>query len=314
MIRRRGNLGLVLLVLVGTIAPAASAQTPSLRADEGEWSGHVSFVGGGIPFRGSFQFTSAGGVVEGSFGWSSDTVSVGGVVSGPDTMPRFDLTSVLTGGIDVPDVSGGGEIMFTAGTCERLEGTGVNIDVAQMVDISSIVWWAIRTTSAPDIGAFLDAYDTLRQEVADVLATLETGAVVLGGGVLGRIEPLLAEAERLASQLNRTEGCGIEFYRSIIAIEIGQLFDFLLANPNVNEFVLAQILLTAARAGLIGSGNEAGPSDLDAVAQGLLEVRIASAIEAADPVELLILALVAEDLGWDDLAADARFALEVMGP
>jgi hypothetical protein len=183
-----------------------------------------------------------------------------------------------------------------------------------MVDVSSIEWWAIRTTSAPDIRSFLDAYDSLRQEVADVLATLEMGGVVLGGGVLERIEPLLAAAERLAAQLSRAEGCGIEFYRSIIASEVGQIFDYLLANPDVNEFVLAQILLTAARAGLIGGGDEAGSTGNDAAAQALLEARILGAIEAADPVELLFLGLIAEDLGWDDLAADARFALEAMGP
>lgn len=313
MFRRRRAVLLAVLVLLAALVPAASAQTGELRAGEGEWAGHVSFVSGGIPFRGSFQFTSVAGEVEGSFGWAGEGVSVGGVVTGPDTMPRFDLTSVVSNGIDVPDVSGGGEIMFTAGTCERLEGTGVNIDVAQMVDVASIVWWAVRTTSTPDVDPFLDAYDALRLEVAGVLATLEAGGAVLGGGVFERIEPLLAEAERLAAQLQRTEGCGLEFYRSIVAIEVEQLLDHLFANPDVDEFLLAQILLTAARAGVIGSGNEAGPGEADLAAQALLEARIADAIEAADPTDLLVLALIAEDLGWDDLAADARFALEAVG-
>lgn len=313
MTRRPRSVSLIVLALSVALVPAASAQTPVLRAAQGDWVGHVGFVGGGIPFRGSFQFTSSGGEVEGTFGWSSSTVVVGGVVSGPDTMPRFDLTSVISGGVDVPDVSGGGEIMFTAATCERLEGTGVNIDVAQMVEISSISWWAVRTTSVSDIGPFLDAYDALRLEIADVLSTLERGGIVLGGGVFERVEPLLAEAERLAARLGRTERCGLEFYRSLLAGEVGGLFAYLIANPDVEPFLLAQLLLTAARAGIIGSGSEAGPGDADLAAQGLLEARIAAAIEADDPTELLILVLVAEDLGWDGLAADARLALEAVG-
>lgn len=312
MTRRSRALCLAGLLVLVTLVPPASAQTPTLRAADGDWSGHVSFVSGGIPFRGSFAFTSAGGEVEGSFGWSGGSVVVGGAVSGPDTMPRFDLTSVVSNGIDVPDVSGGGEIMFTAGTCERLEGTGVNIDVQQMVDSSSIVWWAVRSSAAPDIDAFLDAYDALRLEVAEVLDTLD-GGVVLGGGVFARIEPLLAEAERLAAQLDRSEGCGSEFYRSVLASEVSRLFEYLFENPDVEAFLLAQILLTAARAGLIGSGNEAGPDANDLAVQDLLEARINAAIEAADTTELTYLSAIAEDLGYDELAADALFALEAVG-
>jgi len=312
MTRRSRVFGLVMLLVLVTLVPAASAQTPALRAAEGDWSGHVSFVSGGIQFRGSFAFTSAGGEVEGSFGWSGGGAVVGGVVSGPDTMPRFDLTSVVSNGIDVPDVTGGGDILFTAGTCERLEGTGVNIDVQQMVDSSSIVWWAVRSEAAPDIDAFLDAYDALRLEVAGVLDTLD-GGVVLGGGVFARVEPLFAEAERLAAQLDRSEGCGIEFYRSILAMEVGLLLDYLYANPDIEAFLLAQILLTAARAGIIGSGGEAGPDGNDLAVQDLLEARINSAIEAADSVELVYLSAIAADLGYDELAADALFALEAVG-
>jgi hypothetical protein len=139
MTRRTRALALVALLAFTTLVPAASAQTPALRAEEGDWSGHVSFVSGNIAFRGGFRFTSIGGEVEGTFGWSGGGAVIGGVVSGPDTMPRFDLTSLVSNGVDIPDVTGGGEILFTAGTCERLEGTGVNIDVQQMVDSSTIV-------------------------------------------------------------------------------------------------------------------------------------------------------------------------------
>jgi hypothetical protein len=309
MSSRRGRIVLTLLLLVGVIAPSASAQTSALRAGDGDWVGHVGFVGGEIPFRGSFAFTSSGGEVEGTFDWSGASVVTSGVVSGPDTMPRFDLTKVVSAGVDIADVSGGGEIQFTAATCERLEGTGVNIDVARMVDIDSIVWWAVRTDSASDPGRFFEALEALRTEVNQVLDGLESGAVIAGGGVFGRIEPLVADAEVLASELDRTEGCGDEFYRSVIASEVERLLLFALANPDIDVFTLGQILLTAVRAGVLGAGSEGSTSALDSAAQGVVAERIAAAIAAGNFTELEILSLIAEDMGWTDLTTEALIAL-----
>lgn len=306
----RGWLALALAWLV-TVVPAASAQTDPFRAEEGDWSGFVAFTGGGMPFRGSFAFNSAGGEVDGTFQWAGPSVQIGGVVSGPDTMPRFDLTSVVSGGIDVPDVSGGGEIMFTAATCERLEGTGVNIDVAQMVEIGSIVWWAVRSQSTADVEPFFEALQALREEVGEVLGNLEAGIVTVGG-IFDRVVPSLAEAERLASQLARSEGCGGEFYRSLLASEVEQLLLYVLANPDLNAFLLGQVLVTALRAGVIGSGSATSDGVLETATRDLIEVRVFTAIEEANATELLLLGAMAEDLGWDDLAADIQFALEAM--
>lgn len=299
----------IVVVMAAVAGVPASAQTAELRAVEGDWSGFVGFVGGGIPFQGGFSFTSAGGEVDGSFGWSGGSTVVGGVVGGPDTKPRFELTSVTSGGVAVPDVSGGGEIEFTAATCERLEGTGVNIDVAQMVDVGSIVWWAVRTGSASDLGSFFESLNALRDEVNDLLDRLESGAVILGGGVLGRIEPLLVESEELASELDRTENCGIEFYRSVIASEVERLLLFALSNGDIDVFTLGQILLTAVRAGVIGSGGESGPGVLDTASYDALAERIAAASSSSDTVELEILSVIAGDMGWVDLEAEAIVAL-----
>lgn len=98
-------------------------------------------------------------------------------------------------------------------TCERLEGTGVNIDVEMMgrADIGEIVWWAVRVGAASDPAAFFEAFDALQVKVGDLLESLEGGTVIAGGGIVGRLEPLLAEAETLAAELNRAEGCGLEF-------------------------------------------------------------------------------------------------------
>lgn len=308
-IRRTLGRAVVLLVMPVLAVAPASAQTRGLRAVDGDWSGFVSFVGGGIPFQGAFEFASAGGEVAGSFGWSGGTIVVGGVVSGPDTMPRFDLTSVVRGGVDVPDVSGGGEIEFTAATCERLEGTGVNIDVAQMVDVGSIVWWAVRTDTASDLGPFFESVDTLRVEVNEVIDSLGSGAVVLGGGVFGRIEPLVAEAEALASELDRTENCGIEFYRSVVASEVERLLLFAFSSPDIDVFTLGQILLTAVRAGVIGSGSDTGGGLLDAAAYDAVAGRIVEASAAGDIGELEILSVIADDMGWEDLETEAIVAL-----
>lgn len=306
--RRFGRVALIMTLVVVSVLPG-SAQTTELRAAEGDWSGFVSFVGNNIPFRGSFEFVSAGGELEGTFQWASSTASAAGVVSGPDTRPRFELTSIVSSGVDVPDVTGGGEIEFTAATCERLEGNGVFIDVLGAVDISSPVWWAVKSDTASDLGPFFDSLELLRVEVNEVLDGLESGAAILGGGVIGRIEPLVAEAERLAAQLDRSEGCGIGFYRSVIASEVERLLLFALANPDVDVFTLGQILLTAVRAGVIGSGSEADASVLDAAAFDVVAGRIADAVTAEDTVALEILSLIAGEMGWVDLETEAIVAL-----
>ncbi len=315
-----GRLVVMVALIASTTASASlpattatSAPASDFRAEPGDWSGFVSFLGGGLAFRGTFSFASADGEVDGTFGWSGPGVVIGGVVSGPDDMPRFDLTSVVSGGVDIADVSGGGEIEFTVATCERLEGTGVNIDVAQMVDIGSIVWWAVRTDTASDLGPFFDSLDSLRTEVNDIIDSLERGSVILGGGVVGRIEPLLVDAEALASQLDRTEGCGTEFYRSVIASQVERLLLHVLANPDVDVFTLGQVLLTAVRGGVIGSGSESDQSVLDGAAQELVADRIASAAESGNVPELEVLSWIAEDLGWDELAYEAVAALVRIG-
>lgn len=293
------------------MAPAASAQTPEMRAVEGNWVGHISFRGTtnrtDQTFRGGFEFMSAGGEVEGTFQWGGGITQIGGVVEGPDTMPRFGLTSVVSNGVNIPDVSGGGEILFTAATCERLEGTGVNIGVERMgADISEIVWWAVRDGATSEPAAFFEAFEALQVKIGDLIKSLESGAVIVDG-VGGQLEPLLAEAETLAARLGRTDGCGLEFYRSVIAAEVSRLIDAILANPDVGVYNLGQILLTAVRVGLIGG--EAANPEVELAAHEVLAQRIQAAIEAEDFTELEILSLIAEDLGWDDLLYEAIYAL-----
>ncbi len=314
-----GRLGASLACLLAMLAPAAAAQTSELRAGEGEWVGFISFRGeaGRVDqmFRGGFEFNSAGGALDGDFQWGGGVVQIGGVVNGPDTMPRFDLTSVVSNGEAVPDVSGGGEIQLTAASCERLEGTGVNIDVAIMgrAEISQIVWWAVRGNAASDPAAFFTAFEALQIKVGDLLKALDGTAVITGGGIIGQLEPLLTEAETLAARLARAEGCGLEFYRSVIAAEVGRLLEFVLTNPEVDVFTLGQVFLSALRAGVFGSGSEATGS-LESAAQGLLAERIAAAGAAEDVIELEILGLIAEDMGWADQANDALAALARIGP
>lgn len=317
--RAVGRVCAALACLVALIVPTASAQTSELRAVEGDWNGSISFVGATAqtvqPFRGGFEFTSAGGQVEGTFNWGGGVTQIEGVVAGPDTMPRFNLTSVVSNGVAISDVAGGGEIMLTAATCERLEGTGVNIDVETMgrAEIGAIVWWAIRGEAASDPAAFFEAFEALQIKVGDLLKSFDAGAVIAGGGIVGQIEPLLTEAETLAAELGRTDGCGLEFYRSVIAAEVGRLLDFVLNNPDVNAFTLGQVFLMAVRAGVFGSGGETASADVEVAAHGLLAERIAAAIEAGNNSELEVLGLIAEDMGWIDLADEALFALVRIG-
>jgi hypothetical protein len=94
----------------------------------------------------------------------------------------------------------------------------------------------------------------------------------------------------------------------VIASEVERLLLFALNNPDINVFDFGQLMVTSARASVIGSGNEAG--GLDEVARGAFETRLNAAVEAADTTELLILGALAGDLGWEDLAQDALFAYE----
>ena len=159
------------LMAVG-VAPAGG-QGGELRAAEGTWLGRVSFVGNGIPFRGAFQFQSAAGQVDGDFEWAGGGAVLGGVVTGPDTMPQFILNYGTSRGIDIPDVTGGGEIQFLRATCERLEGIGVNIAGRQT--LTDIEWWAIREGATEDPEAFFDALESLQTEVNLLIDDLETG-------------------------------------------------------------------------------------------------------------------------------------------
>lgn len=310
---------MVLACLLGLAAPAGSAQTSAPAASEGQWVGLISFRGTTAQtdqvFRGGFSFTSAGGEVEGTFQWGGGVTQIGGVVSGPATMPRFDLTSVVSNRVDIPDVSGGGEVLLTASTCERLEGTGVNIDVEMMgrASVSEMVWWAVRGEATSDPAAFFEAVEALQLQVGDLIDSLDLGAAIADGGIEGRIEPMLAEAERLAAAMDRSEGCGLEFYRAVIAAEVARLVDYLLANPDLDAFTVGQVLLTAVRAGVIGSGADAAGAELETAAQALLAKRIASAAAAENTVELEIWSLIAEDMGWEDLANDALLALVRIG-
>ena len=122
--------------MLALVAPTASAYARQVQAVDGDWVGHISFRGTTAwtdqRARGGFEFTSAGGEVEGTFQWAGGNTQIGGVVRGPDTMPLFVLTSGVSNGVNIPVADGGGEILFTVATCERLEGTGVNIGVERM--------------------------------------------------------------------------------------------------------------------------------------------------------------------------------------
>lgn len=300
------------------LVPASAVADSHLHAAEGDWVGHISFVGfqldgDPVPASGSFEFTSAAGTVDGAFQWANDRgMLFSGVVTGPDTLPEFAMNRVVVSGNAIPDASGGGKIQLTSATCERLEGTGVDI-VMPVPTPANIEWWALRTTAVEDPTEFFDALETLQSEVSLLIDDVETGRVILTD-VYRQFEAAIAEAAMRAAELDRTAGCGLEFYRSVIAAEVTRLVEIALRKPDIPVFVLAQILVAAAGAGVIGSGVEDGSVNIDTAARDVMGVRIADAAAAEDPVVLEILALVAEDMGWADLAADARDALAEIGP
>lgn len=302
---------MVLVVgVLGLGLPSAGSQPGELRASEGNWLGRVGFVSSGLVFRGAFQFQSAAGEVAGAFEWSSAGTVLGGTIAGPDTMPQFILTYGTSGGIEIPDVTGGGEIQFLRASCERLEGTGVNIVGPQA--ISDIEWWAIREGATEDPEAFFESLEALQAEVNLLIDDVEAGRVIIGD-VFTDLELAITDAEDLAADLDRTVGCGLDFYRSVIAAEVNRLLDFVLANPDINIFDFARIILAAVSAGLMGSGAEPFASDLTAQVQSVVADRIATAIENSDVVELMLLATLSEQLGWEGEAAQANAVLEALG-
>ena len=263
----------------------------------------------GIAFAGGFEFVSGSGTVDGSFGWAGGGAQIGGVVSGPDTMPVFTLTDVVSRGIVVDDVSGGGEIELRHSSCERLEGVGVNIQGP----ISPVdqVWWALRSGAAPEPTAFFEALEALRLETTLLVDDIVAGRVIIVD-VYAELESRIAEAERLASELDRTAGCGDEFYRSIIALEVERLLFFVLSGADVDAFTFAQIMLATVRSGSV-SGSGPLAADLLFEAREAFNDRLADAIDSGDVVELVILGAVAEQIGWTDEAGAAAEILELLG-
>lgn len=299
---------LVVCLLAATIAPA-NGQPAELRATEGTWIGQVSFVSAGLAFRGSFQFVSAGGTVDGGFEWAGGGAVLGGTVTGPDTMPQFILTYGTSGGITIPDVTGGGEVQFLRASCERLEGIGVNINGPQT--ITDIDWWAIREGATEEPEAFFEALEGLQTEINLLIDDVEAGRIILTD-VFADLELAITAAEDLAADLDRTVGCGLEFYRSVIAAEVNRLLEFALESPDINVFDFARVVLAAVSAGLMGSGAEPFATELDTQVRSVVSWRIADAIEAGDEVELMVLAGLAEQLGYVDAAAQADAALAVL--
>lgn len=236
-----------------------------------------------------------------------------GVVGGPSTMPQFALTGGVSRGVTLTDVSGGGEIEFTAATCERLEGKGVNWDqaFAGAATISDTVWWAVRSGSVSDPGVFFDAVAALRAKVSDILARLADGQD--STGIARDVEPLMNEAEGVASTLNRSEGCGLAFYRSVIAAEIGRLLDYFVDNPHLNTVTFSLVVLMAVRAGLMGSGSETVDGSTEARVMEAIAERIAAAIDARDPDTLDYLANLSGYLGWEDLHREAILGIVEVG-
>ncbi len=295
------------LALMAAVLPA-SAQT-GRRAAPGEWVGFVSFSTDVGDFRGGFEFESAGGELEGSFQWSGDQQVISGVVSGPDTMPRFDLTSVVLGGAAIPDVSGGGEVELIHAGCERIEGRGVNVDVARLVDMESVVWFAIRDGATTDPTAWFETMDGLRHDVSRIIDGILAGTAI-HVGVLDGVADLIVAAEIMASAMARFDGCDDAFYRSIIAAEIQPLLGFLIQDPDVPILEWNRVVLMLVRVGVIGSGSETGSADADDSVLGAFEARLEAAIENEDEIALVLLAGLADMVGWADLARRAQAALD----
>lgn len=157
-------------------------------------------------------------------------------------------------------------------------GDRTNIDVENMgaADISEIVWWASLGDAASDPAAFFDALEALRFDVSGIITDLEAGRVLIGG-ITGQLEPALARAETLAAQLDRTEGCGIEFYRSVIADEVGRLLDYVLSNDDLSALQVGWVLLAAVRAGVIDTYDD------EALSTTPTTVETPAAVDTAPP-------------------------------
>ncbi len=290
------------------LSTTASGQDGELRAAEGDWVGQVSFVNNGIAFAGGFEFASAGGSVEGSFGWAGGGAQISGVVSGPDTMPVFTLTDVISLGEVIDDVTGGGEIELSHASCERLEGRGVNIQAG--IEPSEQVWWAMRLGAAPEPETFFDALQTLQLETRLLVDDIVEGRIIIVD-VYAELESKIGEAERLAAELDRTAGCGDDFYRSLIAFEVERLLFFVLSGADIDVFTFAQIILATVRSGTV-SGSGPLAADLLFEARAAFNDRLADAFDAGDEIEIIILGAVAEQLGWTDEASAAAAVLEVL--
>lgn len=360
--------GGALLLLISLSAPA-SAQTPMppppppllMAFSEGQWMGLMMLSGtvaapGGIVltsnYEGTMDFSSAAGVLNGTFNAVGNTVMTGpeisgtgvitipGVIQGPaDTLDMLPSSMTIDGTVTAAGTTvsqaqtlGPGElenirVILISGTCTGMFGdweTPASANIASGGASPSLIgsWYAWRTGDLMETDA--DAY---REAVANLITDMtlfRLDSEIAGAVDFYRLNQLLIQAEDLDHALRRDDACGGAIagsHTSLAADMVAQLIEFAIEHPELFTTQDLNRLITAGvRTGVIGAGatNPAYADSLEARLSGILNSRATLLSTSDSPdctsgtLELTEIILAAIMLGDESLETYAAASISVI--
>lgn len=320
---------LVAALLATLLGPTAVAQEDGTEKTQGpipagSWVGFTDFRGmtrnADISPEGTFTLEAGSGSVSGEFAWfgiastslaGPVSVDIAGVLSGTTDVVEFTITSVVANGISAPGPDlGGGAMVWTLVTCERVEGAPTRVDTR--ADVSEVRFWAIRNEAERDPAELFATVKQLQAEIDEVQEGFETGSKS-PDALLFQLETLIATAEAASAELLRDPDCVDAFYQSVLAREFARLLKWALAEARlggIEDALIQTIALMSVRAGILSPAGEYYNDALDADLRALVAERIDEAIGLSDQEALLSWWSVADLLGYDLLA---EVALQVLG-
>lgn len=316
----------------GIISYIASHEFYSLTQTDAGFNGTFDLTALGGELDGTFQY-DGGGIQESVFtdgGWFTSTST--GIIFGGAEAP---VMSIETMELEV-HTDAGGQILtqnrvltpadvgpmelpvrITFASCERVEGDASRSyqeaveSAGGSARVPEQTWLALRTGSVPDAAtAFEDQVAMLTEDAYFLLADARAGDPIDAS----EWQELVDRGAQLLAAIGRADECGgvaRPLHRNIVARWVTDLLVLVLEDPgSFGLNTVAQVLSLAYESGAIGSGAGTAEADeLEADAIENIEMRLEAAIAAGDTTELIVIAALAEQMGWRSIADRANEAL-----